>query len=117
MKEKIKDLSTQRAKNPATQVFIALVYFCLTLTGVSGLAYKIFRPEGWLSQALGYVWDVQLQYSLIALPVLIVAIVLGIKLFSGLLDAKTSVLGNWLTGACMALGVYFIVTLIFYGHV
>ena len=102
-------------KNPRIQLVIALASFCLTLIGVTGLAYKIFRPEGWLVQAFGLVWELQLHYSLMALPVLIAAIVLGIKLFTGFFDAKSSTLGNWLTGAFMALGLFFIVRLIFYG--
>ena len=104
-------------KNPRIQLLIAVVSFCLTLVGVAGLAYKIFNPEGWLVQALGYVWDLQLHYSLMAIPVLIAAIFLGIKFFTGFFDAKSSTLGNWLTGTCMALGVYFLVRLIFFGGV
>ncbi|HEY6281892.1 MAG TPA: hypothetical protein VIW72_08920 [Burkholderiales bacterium] len=104
-------------KNPRIQLIIALASFCLTLTGVAGLAYKIFRPEGWLVQVFGHIWDLQLHYSLMAFPVLIAAIVLGIKLFSGFFDAKISTFGNWLTGAFMALGLLFIVRLIFYGGV
>jgi hypothetical protein len=96
---------------------IALASFCLTLTGVTGLAYKIFRPEGWLVQAFGHIWDLHLHYSLMAFPVLIAAIVLGIKLFTGFFDARISTFGNWLTGAFMALGLFFIVRLIFYGSV
>ena len=103
-------------KNPRIQLMIALVCFCLTLAGVAGLAYKIFRPEGWLVQGLGYVWDLQIHYSMMAIPVLIVAIVLGRKLFSGYF-VKSSTLGNWLTGAFMALGLYFLVRLIFFGGV
>ena len=117
MKEKVKDFSTQKAKNPAIMAAIAVVYFCLTLAGVTGLAYKIFNPEGWLSQLVSYVWDVQLHYSLMAIPVLIVAILLGVKLFTRVFDVRSSALGNWLTGGCMALGVYFIVRLIFYGSI
>ena len=102
-------------KNTAIKLIVALGCFCLTLAGVAGLAYKIFSPEGWLVQALGYVWDLQLHYSLMAFPVLIAAIVLGKMLFSGFFDKMSGTIGNWLTGAFMALGVYFIVRLIFYG--
>ncbi|HYA20940.1 MAG TPA: hypothetical protein VEG25_09890 [Burkholderiales bacterium] len=102
-------------KNPTVQVAIAVVYFCLTLAGVAGLAYKLFSPGGWVSQGLGYAWNLQLHYSLIALPVIVVAVLLGVKMFTGFFDAKSGRLGNWLTGACMLLGAYFIVRLIFYG--
>ena len=102
-------------KNTAIKLIIALVCFGLTLAGVAGLAYKIFNPDGWLVQALGLVWDLQLHYSIMAIPVLIAAIVLGKMLFSGFFDKVSGTFGNWLTGAFMALGVYFIVKVIFYG--
>lgn len=102
-------------KNTAITLIIALVCFGLTIAGVAGLAYKIFNPDGWLVQGLGLVWDLQLHYSLMAVPVLIAAIVLGKMLFSGFFNKLSGTIGNWLTGAFMALGMYFIVRVIFYG--
>ena len=102
-------------KNTTIKLIIALVCFGLTLAGVAGLAYKIFNPDGWLVQALGLVWDLQLHYSIMAIPVVIAAIVLGKMLFSGFFDKLSGTIANWLTGAFMALGVYFIVRVIFYG--
>ncbi len=107
----------QKIKNPAIQVVIALVCFYLTLTGVVGLAYKIFNPEGWLVQALGQVWDLSLHYSLMAIPVLIAIIVLGKMLVSGFFYKSSGTIGDWLTYAFMALGLYYTVRLIFYGSV
>ncbi len=104
-------------KNTAIKLVVALVCFFLTLSGVAGLAYKIFNPDGWLVQALGLVWDLELHYSLMAVPVLIAAIVLGKMLLSGFFNNISGTIGNWLTGAFMALGVYFIVRLFFYGGV
>jgi hypothetical protein len=116
MKAKFKDLTTQRAKNPAIQVVLALVYFCLTLVGVTGLAYKIFNPEdGWLMQALGQVWDLSLHFSLMAIPVIIAVILLVKMIASGFFYKSSGTIGNWLTYAFMALGAYFAVRLIFYG--
>lgn len=102
-------------KNTAIKLIVALVCFFLTLTGVGGLAYKIFNPEGWLVQVLGYVWALQLHYSLMAIPVLIAAILLGKMLFTGFFNKMSGSIGNWLTVAFMALGLFFVVRLIFYG--
>ena len=102
-------------KNPAIKVLVALACFGLTLTGVAGLAYKIFNPDGWLVQALGYVWDLELHFSIMAIPVLIAAVVLGKLVFSGFFNKLSGKFGNWLTGAFMALGMYFVVRVIFYG--
>ena len=102
-------------KNTAIKLIIALACFGMTIAGVAGLAYKIFNPDGWLVQGLGLVWDLQLHYSLMAVPVLIAAIVLGKLLFSGFFNKLSGNFGNWLTGAFMALGMYFVVRVIFYG--
>lgn len=107
----------QKIKNPAIQVVVALVCFFLTLAGVMGLAYKIFNPDGWLVQALGLVWNLQLHYSLMAVPVLIAAIVLGKMLFTGFFNKMSGSIGNWLTITFMGLGLLFIVRLFFYGGV
>ena len=102
-------------KNTAIKLIVALVCFFLTLVGVAGLAYKVFNPDGWLVQVLGQVWNLQLHYSLMAVPVLIAAIVLGKMVFTGFFNKISGTFGNWLTGAFMALGLFFIVRLLFYG--
>jgi hypothetical protein len=114
---KMKFPEIQKMKNPAIQVVVALVCFCLTLAGVVGLAYKIFSPEGWLVQALGQVWDLQIHYSVMAIPIAIAVIVLGKMLLSGFFNKMSGTIGNWLTSAFMALGLYFIVRLVFYGSI
>jgi hypothetical protein len=115
-KMKMKFPAPQKIKNPAIQVVVALVYFCLTLVGVTCLAYKIFNPEdGWLLQALGSVWDLSLHFSLMAIPVIIAVILLVKMIASGFFYKSSGSIGNWLTYTFLALGVYFVVRLIFYG--
>ncbi|MGH8751837.1 MAG: hypothetical protein ACREUV_09050 [Burkholderiales bacterium] len=91
----------------------AVVCFILALAGVVGLAYRIFSPGGWLEQALGKVWDMQVNYSIMTIPVLIGAVVLGGYLFSDKFD-KGGKLGNFITYAFMALGLYFIARFLFF---
>ena len=98
------------------KLITAIVCFSLALAGVVGLAYKIFKPEGWLAQAVGKVWDLQLNYSIMTIPVLIGTFLLGKQLFSGVFD-KSGKFGNLITYACMALGLYFIVRVLFYDGV
>lgn len=95
---------------------VALVCFILALAGVVGLAYKIFRPEGWLVQAVSRVWDLQINFSIMTIPVLIGVFLLGKALFSDLLEKKSK-FGNFMTYAFMALGLYFIVRVLFFDGV
>lgn len=103
--------------NQAVKLAIALAGFVLALAGVAGLAYQIFKPDGgWLVQMLGKVWDMQVNYSIMTIPVLIAVVILGNKLFSGFFD-KGGKLGNFITYAFMALGLYFIVKVLFFGGI
>ena len=100
----------------ATKLIIAIASFGLALAGVVGLAYKIFKPEGWLAQLMSQVWDLQMNFSYLTIPVLIGVIVVGRYLFSGIIEEKSK-FGNVITYAFMALGLYFIVRVLFFDGV
>ncbi|HSS46062.1 MAG TPA: hypothetical protein VLL03_01430, partial [Burkholderiales bacterium] len=74
----------------------AIVCFSLALAGVVGLAYKIFKPEGWLAQAVAQVWDLQMNFSYLTIPVLLGVIALGSYLFSDIVQQKSK-LGTVIT--------------------
>ena len=100
----------------AIKLTTALVYFSFALAGVVGLVYKIFKPEGWLAQVMARVWDLQINFSYLTIPVLIGVIVVGRYLFSGIIEEKSK-FGNVITYAFMALGLYFIVRVLFFDGV
>lgn len=100
----------------AIKLIIAIASFGLALAGVVGLAYKIFKPEGWLAQLMSRVWDLQMNFSYLTIPVLIGVIALGSYLFSDIVQQKSK-LGNVITYTFMALGLYFIVRVLFFHNV
>ncbi|MGH8744498.1 MAG: hypothetical protein ACREUY_09500 [Burkholderiales bacterium] len=97
----------------AIKLIIAIASFSLALAGVVGLAYKIFKPGGWLARVMSEVWDLQMNYSYLTIPVLLGVIALGSYLFSDIVQQKNK-LGNFITYAFMALGLFFIVRVLFF---
>ena len=89
----------------------------LVLFGIGGFSYHLFRDNGWIESALGNMWDVSVQYPLIALPVIVAAVYLG-RLWnqSRLAHGRTSRLPDLLIYALMASGAVFIVRYFWYGN-
>ena len=89
----------------------------LVLFGITGFSYHLFRDNGWIESALGNMWDVSVQYPLIALPVIVAAVYLG-RLWnqSRLAHGRTSRLPDLLIYALMASGAVFIVRFFWYGN-
>jgi hypothetical protein len=56
----------------------SLVAVALIMAGLAGLSFNMFREDGWVETILGNIWDLNVQYPLIAVPVTVGAIVLGL---------------------------------------
>lgn len=82
----------------------------LVLFGITGFSYHLFKDNGWIEAAVGNLWDVSVQYPLIALPVIVASVYLG-KLWnqSRLAHGRTSKLPDLVIYALMASGAVFIV--------
>jgi len=89
----------------------------LVLFGITGFSYHSFRDNGWIEAAVGNLWDVSVQYPLIALPVIVAAIYLG-KLWnqSRIAHGRTSKLPDLFIYALMASGAVFIIRWFWYGN-
>lgn len=86
---------------------LSLASIALTLAGVAGLAYRIFSPGGWLTNAFGQIWTLEMHYLVMGLPVAIGGVVL-FKHVSA--EARASdLLGTVLMYLLMAYGLYTIV--------
>jgi hypothetical protein len=81
----------------------------LILAGIGGAAYHMFKKDGWLSTALGAVWNFQMMNPVVAIPITIAIVVIG-KLWFDHQRAKgyASRLPNILIYVVMLAGVYFI---------
>jgi len=81
----------------------------LLLAGLGGVAWHLFKEDGWLGKILGKIWAVQMQNPLIAIPLTLAVLFIG-KLWYDHNRAKgyTSKLPDVLIYVIMAAGVYFI---------
>ena len=89
----------------------------LVLFGITGFSFHLFRDDGWIEAVVGNVWDVTVQYPLIALPVLVAAVVLG-KTWnqSRLAHGHVNKLPDFVIYALMAAGAVFVVRYFWYGN-
>jgi hypothetical protein len=81
----------------------------LLLAGLGGVAYHLFKENGWLGRILGKIWDVQMENPVIAIPLTLAVLFIG-KMWYDHNRAKgyTSKLPDVLIYVIMAAGVYFI---------
>ena len=82
----------------------------LVLFGIGGFSYHLFRDDGWVESIAGNLWDVSVQYPLIALPVIVAAVFLGKKWNEArIIHGRTTTLPDYVIYALMAAGLVFIV--------
>lgn len=87
----------------------SFVVMALVLAGLAGISYHMFRDGGWMESILGNIWNFQAKYPLIALPVLVGAIILGIMWRNHrLATGHVGKLPTLLLYLLMAAGAYFI---------
>lgn len=86
----------------------SFVLIALVLVGLGGLSYNLFRVDGWLEKVLGRIWDLDIQYSLMTIPMLIGAVVLFNMWRGGrAVHSRNSILPNVLLYGLFAAGVYY----------
>lgn len=91
------------------EILESFVAFALVLACITGLSYNLLRKNGWLETVLGKIWDLEIRYPLIAIPVTIAAVIL-LRLWSRkkTIHSKTSRMPDLILYALMAGGAYFI---------
>lgn len=89
----------------------------LVLFGITGFSYHLFKDNGWIEAVVGNVWDVSVQYPLIALPVIVGAVFLG-RMWnqSRVAHGRFSKLPDLVIYALMASGVVFIFRYFWFGN-
>ena len=88
----------------------------LVLFGIGGFSYHLFRDNGWVETVLGNLWDVSIQYPLIALPVIVAAVYLGSRWNDArITHGRTTNLPDYFIYALMASGLVFIVRYVWVG--
>ena len=89
----------------------------LVLFGITGFSYHLFKDNGWIEAVIGNVWDVSVQYPLIALPVIVAAVYLG-RMWnqSRIAHGRFSKLPDLVIYSLMASGAVFVVRYFWYGN-
>jgi len=87
----------------------SFVVIVLVLFGIGGFSYHLFRDNGWVEAVAGNLWDVSVQYPLIALPVIVAAVFLGRRWNDArVAHGRTTNLPDYFIYALMVAGVVFI---------
>jgi hypothetical protein len=89
----------------------------LVLFGIGGFSYHLFRDNGWVETVLGNLWDVSIQYPLIALPIIIAAVFCG-RMWNDarISHGRTTNLPDLVIYALMAAGAIFIGRFLWLGY-
>ena len=87
----------------------SFIVIALVLAGLGGISYNLFRTNGWLETTLGHIWELDTQYILIAVPVVVGAVVLFNMWRGGrVIHSKTSIIPNLLLYSLFVAGVSFV---------
>lgn len=90
----------------------------LILLGIGGIAYHLFREDGWISQGLGALWEAQYQAPVMTI-VLIIAAIFVFKALRGAQvgNKKESRIPDFILFAFIATGIFFLGRLVTSGHI
>ncbi|MGH8661031.1 MAG: hypothetical protein ACREUB_04635 [Burkholderiales bacterium] len=89
----------------------------LVLFGIGGFSYHLFRDEGWIETMAGNLWNVSVQYPLIALPVIVAAVFLGKRWNEArIVHGRATNLPDYVIYALMASGLVFLGRFFWYGY-
>ena len=59
------------------EIVESFVAIALVSAGIAGIAYHLFRPDGWVETMAGELWELHVRYPLVAIPATILAVALG----------------------------------------
>jgi len=94
----------------------SFVVIALVLFAIGGISYHLFRDNGWVETLAGNLWDVSIQYPLIALPVIVAAVFLGRKWNEArIMHGRATQLPDYFIYVLMAAGLVFIGRYLWYG--
>lgn len=96
----------------------AILVGALILLGIGGVAYHLFRDDGWISQGLGALWNAQYQAPVMTAVLIVAAIFVFKALHKAQIGGKRdSKIPDLVLFAFVATGVYFLGRLIVTGSI
>jgi hypothetical protein len=80
----------------------------LVLLGIGGVAYHLFRDDGWLSQGLGALWEAHYQAPIMTVILVVAAFFVFKTLHSAQIGGKRdSKIPDFVLFAFIAVGIFF----------
>lgn len=90
----------------------------LILLGIGGIAYHLFRDDGWISSGLGALWEAQYQAPVMTIVLVIAGIYVFRTLYKSQIGGKReSKIPDFVLFAFIATGIFFLGRLVTSGHI
>jgi len=94
----------------------SFVVIVLVLSGLGGISFNLFRDDGLIETLFGNIWEIHIQYPLIAIPVTIGAVILGAMWRDNrIARGQRSNLPTYVLYMLMAAGAYYLYQYFTYG--
>ncbi len=95
--------------SPLISLLGAVLVGALILLGIGGIAYHLFRDDGWLSQGLGALWEAHYQTPVLTIILIVAAIFVVRILHSAQIGGKReSKIPDFILFAFIAIGIFFL---------
>lgn len=96
----------------------SLLVGCLIMLGIGGVAYHLFRDDGWLAQGLGALWEAHYQAPVMTIILILSGLVVIKSLHSAQIGGKKeSRIPDMVLFAFIATGIFFLGRLVTTGHI
>lgn len=90
----------------------------LILLGIGGIAYHLFRDDGWIAQGLGAIWEAHYQAPVITIILIVAALFVVKALHSAQIGGKrNSIVPDMVLFTFVATGIYFLGRLVATGQI
>lgn len=90
----------------------------LILLGIGGIAYHLFRDQGWLARGLGALWEAQYEAPIITTVLIVAAFFVFRALYKTEIGGKRdSKVPDFVLFAFIATGIFFLGRLLTTGHI
>jgi hypothetical protein len=96
----------------------SLLVGALIMLGIGGVAYHLFRENGWMSQGLGALWDAQYEAPVMTLVLIVAALFVIKALHSAQIGGeRSSKLPDLVLFTFIAIGIFFFGRWLTSGHI
>ncbi len=96
----------------------SLLVGALIMLGIGGVAYHLFREDGWMSRGLGALWDAQYDAPVMTLVLIIAALFVIKALHSAQIGGqRSSKLPDLILFTFIAIGIFFFGRWLTTGHI